>query len=138
MSITTAVCDTFTRELVNSTIGHFTADTYKLALIKPSSAGALGQATTNYSDLGTDEVASGAGYTTGGVTLTGTTASGSGRLSLDWNDATWATATFSAAGWLIYNSSKSNRAVAVGSFGGTYTGGGGTFTVPLTNPVQTT
>jgi hypothetical protein len=26
----------------------------------------------------------------------------------------------------------------VGSFGGTFTGGGGTFTVPLTNPVQTT
>lgn len=138
MSITTAVCDTFTRELVNSAIGHFTSDIYKLALIKPASVGAHGQATTNYSDLGADEVAAGLGYTTGGVTLTGTTASTSGRLTLDWADVAFAVATFSAAGWLIYNSSKANRAVAVGSFGGTFTGGGGTFTVPLTNPVQTT
>ena len=42
MSITTAVCDTFTRELVNSAIGHFTSDIYKLALIKPASVGAHG------------------------------------------------------------------------------------------------
>ena len=135
MPITTAVCDTFTRELFDSTVGHNETHTYKIALIKPAPSGTFGASTANYSALSTDEVASGSGYTTGGATLSSLTVSGSGKLTIDFADATWSTASFSAAGALIYNSTKANRAVAVLSFGGTYTGTGGNFTVPMTNPI---
>jgi hypothetical protein len=137
MSITTAVCDTYTKEVMEGV--HVLADTYKIALIKPASAGTLGASTTNYSDLGADEVATALGYTAGGIALTGAaTALAAGVASLDFNDATWPTASFSGAGALIYNSSKANKAVAVLSWGGTFTGSGGNFTVPMTNPVQAT
>lgn len=136
MPITTAVCKSFTRELFNSTVGHDETDTYKVALIKPGASGTFDGNTTNYSALGTDEVASGSGYATGGATLGGITPGASGYVSIDWSDAVWATASFSAAGALIYNASKSNRAVCVLSFGGTYTGTGGNFTVPMATPVS--
>jgi hypothetical protein len=69
MSIATAVCDSYTKEVMEGV--HLVADTYKIALIKPASAGTLGAATANYSDLATDE-ASGTGYSAGGLSLTGT------------------------------------------------------------------
>lgn len=137
MSITTAVCDSYTQEVMSGV--HLSTDTYKIALIKPASAGTIGAATTNYSSLGTDEVASGLGYTQPGIALTGfATSLAGGVASLDFNDAVWALATFSAAGALIYNSTQAGKAVAVLSFGGTFTGGGGNFTVPMVNPVQAT
>lgn len=116
---------------------HEAADTYKMALIKPGSSGAFGEGTTNYSELSTDEVANGLGYTTGGVTLSGFSVGlAAGVISVDFNDAVWATASFSAAGALIYNSSQGNKALCVLSFGGTYVGGGDNFTVPIVNVMQ--
>jgi hypothetical protein len=136
MSIATAVCDSYTKEVMEGV--HLVADTYKIALIKPASAGTLGAATANYSDLATDE-ASGTGYSAGGLTLSGTaTALAGGVASLDFADAQWTSASFSAAGALIYNSSRSNKAVCVLDFGGTYTVTAGTFTVPLDRPVRAT
>ena len=137
MSITTAVCDSYTQEVMSGV--HLAADVYKIALIKPASVGAIGLATTNYSNLGTDEVSSGLGYTTAGNTLTGfNTSLAAGVASLDWADSTWAVASFSAAGALIYNSTQAGKAVCVLSFGGTFVGGGGNFTVPIVNVVQAT
>ena len=48
--------------------------------------------------------------------------------SIDQGD-TWSNATISAAGALIYNSSQSNKAIAVISFGGTVASTAGDFTV---------
>lgn len=135
MSITTGVCNTWIQESAQGV--HEAADTYKMALIKPASAGAHGENTTNYSDLGADEVPAGLGYTTGGLTLTGFAVGlAAGVTSVDFNDAVWAAASFSAAGALIYNSTQGNKALCVLSFGGTFVGGGGNFTVPIVNVMQ--
>jgi hypothetical protein len=137
MSITTAVCDSYTQEVMSGV--HLSTDTYKIALIKPASAGTIGAATANYSALGTDEVAAGLGYTATGIALSGfNTSLATGVASLDFADATWALASFSAAGALIYNSTQGGKAVCVLNFGGTYVGGGGNFTVPIANVVQAT
>ena len=137
MSITTAVCDSYTQEVMSGV--HLSTDTYKIALIKPSSVGTIGAATANYSALGTDEVAAGLGYSTGGISLSGfNTSLATGVASLDFADATWPLASFSAAGALIYNATQGNKSVCVLNFGGTYVGGGGNFTVPIANVVQAT
>lgn len=133
MAITTALCNSYKSEVLDGT--HVSTDVYKIALFKTSVAGTFGAATTNYSNMGTDE-ASGTGYTAGGATLTGYTNTLTGSTaSIDWNDATWASATISSDGALIYNSSKSNKAVAVISFADTgsvpVTSSGGTFTVTI-------
>lgn len=136
MTIATAVCDTYTKECLEGV--HTTTDVYKIALIKPASAGTFGTGTTNYSDLATDEI-TGTGYTAGGNTLaTNATALAAGVASLDFADTAWTTATFSAAGALIYNSSKLNKAVMVMDFGATYTVTAGTFTLPIDRPVRAT
>ena len=59
MAITSAVCDSYTLELLSGT--HTNTDTYKIALY--TSAATLSAATTAYS--ATNEVV-GAGYTAGG------------------------------------------------------------------------
>lgn len=136
MSITTAVCDSYTKEVMEGV--HLVTDTYKVALIKPASAGAHGAATTNYSNLGADEI-SGTGYTAGGKNLTTpATALSAGVASLDFDDAQWTSASFSADGALIYNATRANKAVCVLSFGGTYTVTAGTFTLPIDRPVRAT
>ena len=137
MPITTDVCDSYTQEVMSGV--HLSTDTYRTALIKPASVGTIDRTVTNYSGLGTDEVPAGGGYSTGGINLTGfNTSLAAGVARLDFADAVWGAATFSAAGALIYNVTQGNRAVCVLSFGGTFVGGGGNFTVPLVNMVQAT
>ena len=106
-------------------------DTFKLALY--TSSATLNSSTTVYS--ATNET-SGAGYTAGGGTLSLTTpnAVGGTYLSgttayLTFNDYTWTSATISSAGALLYNVTQGNKAVAVLSFGGTYSSTSGNFTV---------
>jgi hypothetical protein len=48
---------------------------------------------------------------------------------VDFSDSSWTTATITARGALIYNSRKSNKAVAVLDFGSDKISTGGTFTV---------
>jgi hypothetical protein len=131
MAITTAICNSFKTEVLNGT--HASADVYKAALIKTGHAGTFSKATTNYSALGTDEVANGNGYTTGGVTLAGrAVALSTDTATLDFTDPSWSSATFSADGLLIYNSSKSNAAVAVFLFSNApVSATNGTFTAVL-------
>jgi VCBS repeat-containing protein len=72
----------------------------------------------------------GTGYTAGGNTLTGASVSLTGTTAfVDFTDTTWTTATITARGALIYNSSKSNKAVAVLDFGSDKTSTAGSFTV---------
>lgn len=91
------------------------ADVFKIALY--TSAADLGPSTTVYSS--TNEVV-GAGYVAGGNTLTvSQVPASSGTTSfINFADTTWTSATITAAGALIYNSTQGNKAVAVLSFGG--------------------
>jgi hypothetical protein len=119
-----AVCTSFLEEILQGI--HLAADTYKIALY--TSAATLNADTTAYS--ATNEVANGNGYTTGGATLTGfAVAKGSGKAWLDFNDASWPTSSITARGALIYNSSRSNKAVMVIDFGANITSTNGTFLV---------
>jgi hypothetical protein len=108
-----------------------TADSFKAALF--TTAGSLGAATTAYST--TNEV-SGTGYTAGGVAVTfgtapsstSTTAFITPSASIVFSSVTLTTA-FDAC--LIYNSSQSNKAVSVHTFGSqTVTAGTFTLTMP--------
>jgi hypothetical protein len=109
-------------------------DTFYIALY--TSSATLSGATTAYS--ATNE-ASGTGYTAGGEALVNLGASLTSTTAfLSWSNATWANSTISAAGALIYNASKQNRAVAILSFGGTFTSTNGNFTVVFPANTSTT
>ena len=127
MPITQAMVTSFKVALLNAEMD-FSADTvttFKMALY--TSAATLDATTTAYTV--TDEVV-GTGYTAGGNTLTiaqhptslGTTA------FLDFVDVTWATATITARGAMIYNA-DTGAAVAVLDFGADITSTGGNFAI---------
>lgn len=108
-------------------------DVLKLALY--TGAATLDATTTVYT---TTNEASGPGYAAGGVTLTSAVLNTDGTtVYLDFADAVWPGAGFTARGGLIYNSSKGNRAIAVLDFGADKTATG-TFTVVMpANTVST-
>lgn len=128
MAISQAMCTSFKVELLDA-VHNFGAggDTFKIALY--TSSATLGATTTAYST--SNEVPSTGNYVAGGNTLvvsvvptsTGTTA----YLSFD--NTTWSNATITARGALIYNSSKSDKAVAVLDFGSDKTSTDGDFTI---------
>ena len=124
MAITQAMCTSFKSEILQE--GHQLAtDTIKVALF--TSSASLGAGTTAYS---TSNEVSGTGYTAGGVTLTSTTVSTSGTTAFfDADDPTFTSASFTARGALIYNSSNSDKAIAVLDFGGDFTVSSGTFKI---------
>lgn len=137
MAVTTAMCNSYKLDGHNGV--HQPGDDYKIALIKAGHAGTFGKATTNYSDLGSDEVANGNGYTTGGKSLTSRAASLDGDAAIvDFADPVWTAATISADGALIYNASRSNKAVAVFSFGGTITSTNAAFSATIPAPAAAT
>ena len=132
MAVTAALCDSYTQELFSGT--HTNTDTYKIALYTAASA-SLSAATTVYSATG--EV-SGTGYTAGGLTLTGfATSIDTGVAILDFADPSWTSATITADSALIYNSSKTNKAVAVLSFTSA-SSTNGTWTLTLPAPAAAT
>jgi len=124
MAITTAICTSAKADLMaplDSTGG----DTYKIALY--TSSATLSAATTVYS--ATNE-ASGTGYTSGGNTLTNNGVATSGTTAYaDFADTSWSSATITARGCLIYNSSLSNASLSCHDFGSDKSSSGGTFTV---------
>jgi hypothetical protein len=124
ISITTAMPTSFKVELFKA-VHNFTAstgNTFKIALLKAaaSGSGTYGAATTSYSNLSTDELANGSGYTTGGNTLVSVTPVADGTTAIcDFSDTTWTSATFTTSGALIYNDTAAgDPACAVLSFGG--------------------
>ena len=123
MAITSAICNSYKEEILEGV--HAAADTYKVALY--TDAATLGASTTVFSV--TNEV-SGTGYTSGGATLTGLTTGLSGSTAfLTFSDPAFSSSTITARGCLIYNSSKSNKAVAVFDFGENVSSVNGTFTI---------
>ena len=136
MAIAQAMCTSFKKELLEG-VHNFKnsgGDTFKLALFaegsggKSSTTATLGATTTAL--VTTGEVASSGTYSTGGGTLTRVDPSTSGTTALtDFADLSFTTATITAMGALIYNSSDSNKAVAVLDFTSNKTSTAGTFTI---------
>lgn len=113
------------------------ADTFKIALY--TSSATLSAATTAYTT--SDEVSSsGTNYAAGGLTLTISQAPTSTGTTawLDFDDVTWASATITANGALIYNATQGNKAVAVLAFGGDKTSTAGNFTIQFPAAASTT
>lgn len=145
MANTQAVCTSFKVELLNGihafgttvTRGATTADTFKAALYLASAT--VNASTTAYSS--TNEV-TGTNYTAGGITVTNATAPNSSGTTAFWTPSAsyaWTTVTLSTAfdAVLTYNSSQSNRAVMVNTFGSTtVTAANFTLTMP-TNDAST-
>lgn len=130
MAITTAMCNSFKTELLGG-VHDLDSHSLKLALIKASPTGTYNEDTTNYSDVtGNSDEASGTGYTATGSAITGPSISLSGDTAIvDFTDVVFTSATISADGCIIYNTSASNKAIAVIDFGGTKTSTNGDFTV---------
>ena len=134
MAITQAMATSFKVEILDG-IHNFgvgvirastAADTFKIALY--TSAATIDATTTVYT---TSNEVVGTGYTAGGNTLavsvvpvsSGTTA------YLSFTNRSWSTATITARGAMIYNSSQGNKCVAVLDFGADKTSTAGTFTI---------
>ena len=163
MAIASEICNSFKVEILqgghnfNDASGAPTGNAFKLALFSSNSA-SLGKGTTVYtapasanavptntlevSQSQTDGGASNSGYTAGGAALT---ASADPVLSGDtacikFNDVSFTSATFTARGCLLYNSTAvtgftTNRSVFSINFGADKTVTSGTFTVQF--PAQT-
>jgi hypothetical protein len=126
------MCTSFKAELLegkhdfNASSGH----TFKIALF--TSSATLGAATTDYS---TSNEVVGSGYTAGGNTLTNIDPTTSGTTAFtDFADTTFSTATITANGALIYNTTLdggtgTTNAVAALAFGGDKTSTNGDFTI---------
>jgi VCBS repeat-containing protein len=135
MAIAQAMCTSFKTELLTATHNFATnGNAFKLALYaegsggKSSTTATLGAATTAFTTTG--EVASSGTYVTGGLALTKVAPTASGTTAFtDFADRSFTTATITAMGALIYNSTNSNKAVAVLDFGSNKTSTSGTFTI---------
>ena len=132
MAITQAMCTSFKQELLQGQ-HNFTASTghtFKLALY--TSSATLDASTTDYS--ATNEV-SGTDYSAGGGTLTNVTPTTSGTTAFtDFADLTFSSATITANGALIYNTTTgggtgTTDSVVVLAFGGDKTSTAGDFTI---------
>jgi len=124
MAISQAMCSSFKQQIL---LGEHDMDTDTLKIALYTASATLDASTTVYT---TSNEVVGAGYTAGGNTLTGATVSLTGTTAfVDFSDTSWTTATITARGALIYNSSKSNKAVAVLDFGSDKTSTAGTFTI---------
>ena len=134
ITITTAMPTSFKVGILKA-VHDFTAstgNTFKIALFKATAAGSgtFGAATTNYSQMGTDELATATGYTQPGNTLASVTPVADGTTAIcDFADTSWTSATFTTCGALIYNSTASGAACAVLSFGGDQSVSSGDFTI---------
>jgi hypothetical protein len=128
MAIVQAVCNTFKSELLGAVhdFDSGSGQAFKLALY--TSAANLSAATTAYTASG--EVANSGQYTaTGGILQSQQVSLDNATAIVDFADLSFTGVTLTAAGALIYNTSASNKAVCVLSFGGDKTATSGTFTI---------
>lgn len=140
MAIAQAMCNSFKKELLEG-VHNFKnsgGDDFKLALFaegsggKSSTTATLGFGTTAFTTTG--EVATSGSYSTGGGALTRVdpsvaTSTSTATAFTDFADLSFTTATITAMGALIYNSSDSNKAVCVLDFTSNKTSTSGTFTI---------
>jgi|TARA_B100000161_G_C33466051_1_gene375762 PKD repeat protein len=128
MAITTAMCTSFKKELLEA-VHNFKntgGSTFNLALY--TSSADLSASTTAYT---TSNEVSGTGYTAKGASLTRVDPSTSGTTALtDFSDLTFSSSSITARGCLIFNDSASgDPAVCALDFGGDKTSSSGDFTV---------
>ena len=135
MAITSAVCSSFKQELLQGKHSFESSggNTFKLAMF--TSSASLGASTTDYSTSNEISNTSGSAYSAGGIALTNT---GVGLTSTtaftDFSDVSWTSASFTANGCMIYNTttdggSGTTDAVCIIAFGGDKTVSSGTFTI---------
>ena len=137
MAIASVLQDSFKEQLLggyhsfNASGDTPAGSAFKIALY--TSSADLTTTTTVYVTSG--EVASGGGYTTAGEALTNTGVAKSTVTSYtDFSDVSWTSASFTARGCMIYNSSTisgltTNACVCTIDFGGDKTVSSGTFTI---------
>ena len=128
MAISQAVCNSFKTELLGAVhdFDSGSGQVFKLALFQSNAT--LDQNTTVFTS--TNEAASGGQYTTGGGILAGQQVSlDTSTAIITFSDLSFTGVTLTADGALIYNTSASNKAVCVLSFGGDKTATSGTFTI---------
>lgn len=116
--------------------GPTSPDTFKVALY--TAAANVGPTTTVYT---TSNEITGTGYTAGGNTLTisvSPTASNNSQFIptayISFQNTSWANASFTARGALIYNSTQGNKSVAVLDFGADKTVSNDTFQIIFPTP----
>jgi hypothetical protein len=118
--LTTAAKVLFLKSVIN--------DSCKLALYTAEAE--IGPMTAAYTSEGE---ASGAGYTPGGIKLSNccveTDTDGSAYIT--WDNAEWPKASITAAGYMVYDTSKNNASLFVGSWGADYTSTNGPFIVNI-------
>jgi hypothetical protein len=126
MAITQAMATSFKVQLLEGQ-HNFSANTFKLALY--TSSASLDENTTAYTT--SNEVASAGNYSAGGNTLSvSVTPTNTGNVAfISFTNSSWANATITANGALIYNANLANAAVCVLAFGGDKTSTNGTFAV---------
>lgn len=128
MAISTAMCTSFKKELLEAKHNFLASggNSFKLALY--TSSATLAAATTAYSS--TNE-ASGTNYSAGGAALTNINPTSSGTTGFtDFADLTFSNATVTANGALIYNDTASgDPSVCSLAFGGDKTSTSGDFTI---------
>jgi VCBS repeat-containing protein len=127
MAITTAMCTSFKKELLEAKHNFLNTggDTFKLAMF--TSSVTLNASTTAYA---TSNEITGTGYTAGGGTLTRVDPSTSSTTALtDFANLTFSSSSLTANGALIYNDSNSDRAVCSLAFGADKTSSSGDFTI---------
>ena len=130
MAITQAVATSFKKQLLEGAHDfRSSGDTIKIALY--TSSASLDASTTAYT---TSNEASGTGYSAGGQELTKVAPTTSGTTAfIDFADETFSTATITARGALIYNTTPThtytNPAIVVLDFGGDKISTAGDFTI---------
>ena len=135
MAITQAVATSFKKQLLEGAHDFRSGgDTIKIALY--TSSASLDASTTAYT---TSNETSGTGYSAGGQELTKVAPTSSGTTAfIDFADETFSTATITARGALIYNTTPThtytNPSVLVLDFGGDKTSTAGDFTVIFPTP----
>lgn len=106
---------------------HQPGDLYKIALFTDKAE--LSRLTVLYQPL---NESTGIGYTEGGIELVGySVVNENGESILSFADPIWETVSITARGALIYNSSRSNKAVFSGDFGANITSTNAPFQIIL-------
>ena len=124
--ITAGLTNSFKEQLLLG-VHDFATDTFLIALY--TSSAVLGPDTTVYT---TSSEVTGTGYIAGGEELQNITVNLSiGIAYVSFTNPSWAGATFTTRGALIYNSSKANKSVGVLNFGVDQTMLGQSFTIQL-------
>jgi hypothetical protein len=135
MPFQACLTDQFFQDILNGV--HQPLDTYKIALYTQAAATDKNAALTTYNTTG--ELPTVGNYKQGGIALSGFTVGAlpGGGAYIDWStDPAWKNATFSADAAVIYNASRSNKALAVLGFG-TTTASNGPITIELPAPGAT-